>query len=405
MLPNRTDLRSIRLSALIPDELHLLVVPLYPLPVGTPANSVSTVFSSVTECPPLLDGPLSLRRHLRLAEDNYLRLSRPSEFHRIRRTVSEFMAERDVRRIVVFGSDIAELVADRHDCLKILDVCDSMALTKSRALGHTGGIRGGKWVDALDLYRARRAEARLPGMFDHVTTVSAVDSAEIVRLSGTSANVHTVPNGVDEAYLAPMPPPAHRRGVVFWGNLDFEPNVAALSYFFDEVWSPKLRAAGVEVEVVGDNAPPWLVRFADQEPLVRLAGYVPDLRGAVSRYPVMINPMRTGSGLKNKVLEAFGLGISVVSTGLGVEAIPEVKDGEHLVIADAETFADEVLELLDDPARRLRLRANANSLLHSRYRWSVAARPWRALFEDDGHVTCHGRLTSISGELQHDRQR
>jgi glycosyltransferase involved in cell wall biosynthesis len=237
-----------------------------------------------------------------------------------------------------------------------------------------------------------------------VSTVSAVDTAEIVRLSGMSANVHTVPNGVDEAYLAPMPPPARRRGVVFWGNLDFEPNVAALSHFFDAVWSPTLRAAGVEVEVVGDNAPPWLVRFADAEPLVHLAGYVPDLRGVVCRYPVMINPMRTGSGLKNKVLEAFGLGITVVSTGLGVEAIPDAKHGEHLVIADTETFAAEVLDLLDDPARRSRLRVNANALLHSHYRWNVAARPWQALFEDDGDATCRERCTSISADLQHDRQ-
>jgi glycosyltransferase involved in cell wall biosynthesis len=181
-----------------------------------------------------------------------------------------------------------------------------------------------------------------------------------------------------------MPPPADRRGVVFWGNLDFEPDIDPLSFFLDRVWYPTLRTAGVEVEVVGGNAPTWLADFARREPLVRLAGFVPDLRSAVSRYPVMINPMQTGSGLKNKVLEAFGLGIAVVSTARGVEALPAVRDGEHLTIAeDAADFADAVLELLDDQARRLRLRANANALLNDHYRWSVAARPWRALFGSD----------------------
>jgi len=337
--------------------------------------------------PPMLAGPRSPRRHLRLANHNYLRVSRPREFAATRRMLSAVMADCGVRRIVVFGGDLVELVADLRSCPKVLDVCDSVALTMSRAFNHAGGFRGGKWVDALDLYRARRTEARLPRLFDQVTTVSEVDTAEIVRPSGIGANVHTVPNGVDEAYLAPMPPPANRRGVVFWGNLDFEPNTDALSYFLDDVWFPTLRAAGVEVEVVGGNAPSWLVDLAEREPLVRVAGFVPGLRAAVSRYPVMINPMQTGSGLKNKVLEAFGLGIAVVSTERGVEALPAAQDGEHLVIAgDGAEFADAVLELLDDPARRLRLRANANVLLHERYRWSVAGRLWRALFGDDGPV-------------------
>lgn len=380
-VPNRTDLRSIRLSALIPDELHLLVVPLYPLPGGTAVGGNSTVFASVTEYPPLLDGPRSPRRHLRLTDNHYLRLSRPAQFVALRRMVSQFIAEHGVGQIVVFGTELAELVADRHDCRKILDVCDSATLAKRRARDHAGAPARGTLADALDLYRARRTEARLPALFDHVTTVSDVDTAEIVRLSGNSADVHTVPNGVDEAYLVPMPPPARRRGVVFWGNLDFEPNIAALAYFFTDVWFPRLRAASVEVEVIGGNAPTWLVRLAAYEPLVHLAGYVTDLRGAVCRYPVMINPMRTGSGLKNKVLEAFGMGITVVSTALGVEALPAVRNGEHLVIADVDAFGDAVLDLLDDPVRRLRLRTNANSLLHEHYRWSIAARPWRQLFE------------------------
>ncbi len=124
------------------------------------------------------------------------------------------VAERDVRRVIVFGESLVELVRDIPSCSMVLDVCDSTALTQSRAFAHAGGFRGGRnWRDALDLYRARRTEARLPALFDAVTTVGDVDTAEIVKRSGTAANVFTVPNGVDDAFLAPMPPPpAQRRG-------------------------------------------------------------------------------------------------------------------------------------------------------------------------------------------------
>ncbi|RZT25356.1 glycosyl transferase family 1 [Mycobacterium sp. BK558] len=380
-LSNGTDLRVAQLCALIPDELHLMVAPLFPLPVRSATIDRSSLFASVTECRPILAGSPSLRRHLRLDNHDYLRMSQPREFAATRKVLSALISDRDIDRIVVFGEDIVELVADIGPCPKVLDMCDSMALRQSRAFEYSDGLRGGKWMDALDLYRARRTEARLPTLFDQVITVSDVDTAEVVALSGIRANVCTVPNGVDEAYLAPMPPPARRRGVVFWGNLDFAPNVDALAYFFEEVWYPVLRDGRVEVEVVGGNAPRWLVDVAEREPLVRLAGFVPDLRTVVSRYPVMINPMQTGSGVKNKVLEAFGLGVVVVSTARGVEALPTVQSGEHLVIAEeGAEFAAAVLDLLDDPDRRLRLRENANTLLHERYRWSVVARSWRDLF-------------------------
>ncbi|SCX07186.1 glycosyltransferase [Mycolicibacterium fluoranthenivorans] len=375
------DLRVAQLCALVPDELHLVIAPHYPLPARVPTIDTSTLFASVTECPPILTEPSALRRHFRLDNHHYLRMSRPREAAAIRRLLSAVMAERGVDRIIVFGESLSELVVDLPSCTRILDVCDSTALTQRRAFEHAGGLRGGNWIDALDLCRARRTEARLPALFDAVTTVGAVDTAEIVELSGAADDVITVPNGVDEAFLAPMPPPATRRGVVFWGNLDFEPNSAALTHFFDEIWFPALRAAGVEVTVIGRAAPVWLKDVAEREPLVRVLGFVSDLRTEASRYPVMINPMQTGSGLKNKVLEAFGLGIAVVSTLRGVEAFPAVRHDEHLVVATGGAeFVAAVLRLLDDPDLRLRLRANANALLHEHYPWPVSGLRWRELF-------------------------
>lgn len=386
-MSNGTDLRIAQLCALIPDERHLFVAPLHSPPERPSTIDRSTLFTSVTECGPMLTGPLSPRRHFRLDDLHYLRHSRAREFAAVRQRLEALIVEYAISQIVVFGEELVELVADIDVEHAVLDVCDSMALRRSRAFGYAGGFRSRRWQDAIDLIRARRTEARLPQLFDRVVTASDADTTHIIALSGTASNVQTVPNGVDESYLAAMPPPADRRAVVFWGNLDFAPNADALAYFFDDVWFPTLRDAAVAVEVVGRNAPPWLVELAEREPLVRLAGFVPDLRSTVSRYPVMINPMQTGSGVKNKVLEAFGLGVVVVSTPLGVEALSAVRNGEHLVIAEeSREFAAAVLELLDDADCRLRLRTNANALLHEHYRWDVVGRPWRTMV-DGGDVT------------------
>jgi glycosyltransferase involved in cell wall biosynthesis len=197
------------------------------------------------------------------------------------------------------------------------------------------------------------------------------------------SKVLTVPNGVDAAFLDPLPEPSRRRGVAFWGNLAFGPNDEALRLFLNDVYRPTLRPAGVEFCIIGPNAPHWLTDFAADDTCVVLLGYVPDLRASVTRYPVMVNPMRTGSGLKNKVLEAFALGLAVVSTPLGVEALPEVRDGIHVLEAeDGRSFGHAVLDLLENEQRRLALRAESNSLVHNHYRWEVIGAAWQALFED-----------------------
>jgi len=56
--------------------------------------------------------------------------------------------------------------------------------------------------------------------------------------------------------------------------------------------------------------------------------------------------MVTGSGLKNKVLEAFALGRAVVSNRMGIESIVGAPPGVHFRLAEKPAeFAEEILSL------------------------------------------------------------
>lgn len=383
------DLRVAHLCAQLPGEVHLVVAPLQPAGDARPGLSVEGVFDSVEELGPLRRERTGLRRHLRTSNSHFLEMTRPAAFARARRRLAEIVRERAITHVVVFGGDAAELAATVDGPPVLLDVCDSTTLTARRARaggsGRTGGVQRVRSV--VDVARKRRTEARYPRVFDVVTAISDADARAVAGRTG--APVHTVPNGLDGAYLSPLGPAGTRRGVVFWGNQAFAPNREALRFFVDEVFLPRLRDQGVEMCVVGADAPEWLVELAAEEPLVTLTGYVDDLRATVGRYPIMINPMRTGSGLKNKVLEAFGLGLVVVSTPLGVEAVPQARDGRDLVCPrSGADFAAAVLELLDDAPRRDRLRRAAHDLVQRHYRWDAVGEAWRRLLTvtapDDG---------------------
>ncbi|MPZ64400.1 MAG: glycosyltransferase [Pseudonocardiaceae bacterium] len=380
------DLRVANLCAHLPGEVHLVVAPL--VAAADPRLSIAAdeIFDSIEELPPLLAGRLSVRRHLRLSDDHFLQRAMPAAFAAARDRLRAVVRERDVTHVVVFGGELAELAATLDHPGVVLDVCDSRSLTARRALEWSAHPPTGlhRWRRRLALHRMRASEARFPERFGHVTTISEPDSREILELHGPATNVHSIPNGVAESFLAPLPSPGARRGVAFWGNLGFAPNAEALWFFVRQVYLPVLRDADVELCVVGADAPGWLTELAASEPRIALTGFVEDLRAAVTPYPIMINPMCTGSGMKNKVLEAFGLGLAVVSTPLGVEAVPAARDGIHFVgAADPAALGSAVLDLLADEPHRRTIRGQANALLHELYPWDVVGRNWQSLFGCD----------------------
>ena len=383
LLRHGYDLRVANLCSRMPGERHLVVVPLDKEDRRPPTIDPLTAFDTVETLPPVFTGRKSWRRMARLSEDHFLERSFPDGFRHAHDRLSQIIGERGITHVIVFGSNLAEVGSSLRQPRTMLDVCDSVALTLRRAHDSRLSERGpiGRFRARMDLRRWRATEGTLPRRFSIVTTINEADSHEIVALAGGRAsNVHTVPNGVASGYLEPMPPVGRRRGVAFWGNLFFPPNAHALRHFMHDIYLPHLRDKGVEVFVAGDGGPEWLHAMATQDPNIKLAGFVDDLRSAATAYPVMVNPMTIGSGLKNKVLEAFGMGLCVVSTPLGMEAFPLARDGIHCKVAERPgAFAQAVLALLDDEPSRLAMRSAANRLLHEHYPWDVVGQQWNAL--------------------------
>jgi glycosyltransferase involved in cell wall biosynthesis len=121
---------------------------------------------------------------------------------------------------------------------------------------------------------------------------------------------------------------------------------------------------------VGSDAPPRHP-YADRAPAVEIRGFVDDIREPLARYAVFVCPVRSGSGVRVKLLEAFSSGIPVVSTRIGAEGLAR-QDAEFCLLAgQPEAFADKVLQIFDDPpfAAEMAARARAEVVAN----WDMAA--------------------------------
>lgn len=154
--------------------------------------------------------------------------------------------------------------------------------------------------------------------------------------------------------------------MLFLGSFRHAPNQVALDWFTRHVLPLVLKKIPQARLLVAGSDPPPRHAFPDPGNAIDLLGFVEDIQPLFSSCAVFICPIRSGSGVRVKLLEAFASGIPVVSTTLGAEGLAR-RDGEFCALADdTDGFAAKVIQLLEDEtaaremARRARFEVETN---------------------------------------------
>ena len=143
--------------------------------------------------------------------------------------------------------------------------------------------------------------------------------------------------------------------MLFVGLMSYRPNDEAMCYFVRSVL-PLIRAVEktAHLWIVGASPSPALQALADGR-VVRLLGYVEEVKPYLSDAALSIAPIRTGSGTRIKILESLAAKTPVISTTLGAEGL-ELSNREHISLADGRhDFAQACVRLLQNRALRRKL--------------------------------------------------
>ncbi|NLC55722.1 MAG: glycosyltransferase [Armatimonadetes bacterium] len=247
----------------------------------------------------------------------------------------------------------------------VVDFIDCLSLNFARRSRLERGLL--RWLCAWEAAQLRRYERRVCAAMDAGLVVSAVD-AEALEHPG----VRVVPNGVEVPAAVPRVETREPFSLAFTGNMNYFPNDDAARFLVREIlpliWQqvPQARAY-----LVGRNPSPALRRLADGKRVV-VTGEVPRVEDYLRRCAVAVCPMRAGSGMQNKVLEAMANAAAVVATPFALGGLTVVP-GEHLLVAEsAAEFATAVLCLLGSPERRERLGQAGYRLVRDRCGWAAA---------------------------------
>lgn len=287
-----------------------------------------------------------------------------------RRAVDGVLADARPDVALVWGG--AEFVAIGRDDFPptVLDRIDCMALAAWRDFGLTQPFRL-KARSLRGLVHQLRHERRYVRAFDACVVAGPTDAALLRRISGRDT-VHVVPNGVaiqsvrTPADEAPVPT------VAFTGVMAFPPNIDAVRYFVDAIW-PQVRARVPDARfLIAGRNPTDGVRQLSEVPGVEVLGEVPDMAAVLKRAWVAVAPMRTGAGIKNKVLEAWAVGAPVVMSTSATNGLSLDPAAQGLVAEEPHRMAEILVRLLLDADERRRLGASAHRLAMA-HAWEAAA--------------------------------
>jgi glycosyltransferase involved in cell wall biosynthesis len=209
--------------------------------------------------------------------------------------------------------------------------------------------------------------------FDHVIAVSDHDRDLMSKMTDRE-KISVVPTGVDLVEFA-------KEGsgdeivepiVLFLGSMDWPANVDGVDFFCREVWQQvKTAVPEAKFYIVGRNPPPRITKVASDSIIV--TGRVESVMPFIRKAAVFIVPLRIGGGTRLKIYEAMAAGKAVVSTSVGAEGL-DFHDGEDILIADeADKFASDVVELLVNKDRRIKLGGSAAKLA-AQYDWATIAK-------------------------------
>ena len=209
--------------------------------------------------------------------------------------------------------------------------------------------------------------------FDHVIAVSNHDRDLMSKMTYRE-KISVVPTGVDLVEFA-------KEGsgdeivepiVLFLGSMDWPANVDGVDFFCREVWQQvKTAVPEAKFYIVGRNPPPRITKLASDSIVV--TGRVESVMPFIRKAAVFIVPLRIGGGTRLKIYEAMAAGKAVVSTSVGAEGL-DFHDGEDILIADeADKFASDVVELLVNKDRRIKLGGSAAKLA-AQYDWATIAK-------------------------------
>lgn len=266
---------------------------------------------------------------------------------------------------ILFGQliRVAEYLR-KYDMPKVIDYQDVFSMGLKRRADIASWIT--RPIFNMEYRRLRCYETAVFEDFDVKTIISEPDRQLIDHPKRNEILI--IPNGVNHEFYKPQQR-EKKYDLVFTGNMGYAPNVNAVEYLAYEIMPQVWRQRPDTILYVAGASPDPKVKKTSCKKII-ISGWLDDIRDAYAQSRVFIAPMRIGTGLQNKLLEAMSMKLPCITSPLANAALGAKKGKEILIGNDANEMARHIITLLDE-------KDNAANIAQAGYDFSNRVYDWQ----------------------------
>jgi glycosyltransferase involved in cell wall biosynthesis len=164
---------------------------------------------------------------------------------------------------------------------------------------------------------------------DGIACVSENDLMHFKNL-GISTPLCTIPVSMD--FDIENIPTIQKNRFCFLGSMNWKPNIEAVDLLLNKIF-PKIleQIPEAELHLAGSFMSDKLLNLKQNNVFVH--GKVTDVNAFLGENGILLVPLKSGSGIRIKILEALSIGVPAISSTVGFEGIP-IKNEIHGMIAN-----------------------------------------------------------------------
>ena len=220
------------------------------------------------------------------------------------------------------------------------------------------------WFYKWEARKQEKYESQMMDLFENHTIITKEDRSFINHQKKMSINI--ISNGVDFEYFKPCKR-IIKYDLVFVGNMSYAPNIDAVQFLCNDILPIiKIKIPKIKILIAGAYPSKSVLKLESRN--ITVSGWMEDIREAYAMSKVFIAPMRMGTGLQNKLLEAMSMNKACITTNIANKGLSAPVDAIYAA-DNAQELADYCIKILTDKVLRNELERNAHLFVKNKYSW------------------------------------
>ena len=221
----------------------------------------------------------------------------------------------------------------------------------------------------------------------HTVVAFAKEDQELISKTTKRNDIELFQNGVDNKFFESKPKtPKSKFPSILFGvsNMKWMQNRESVEMIMKDSW-PEIKKAipDCKLFIIGRHAPDYYQHYQSEDIIVSEADFDGQAHDPMYYYQynwVLLAPMGSGGGTRNKFLEAMACRLPIVTTPEGMGGI-KIENFKHSIVCDYKDVGKNTINLLKNDKIRNKMGDEANKLISQKYSYQKSVNDLNLIYQ------------------------